>query len=148
MVGHKYSNFDDAYDDFASAWGIIKQRIGWALTSAQAAYGEWDCDCGTTSIGYVSYAAECNAVALQNLVDSLETTYGGSHLYESIYWANKDVPDPPEFELTYIKICEAWAVNDFEGRGLTIAFIDRMRQLLWDEPFKIQWAARPEEQEY
>lgn len=44
-------------------------------------------------------------------------------------------------------ICEAWAKNDFEGRAPTIAFIDRMRQLLWDEPFFVAWAARPEEQE-
>jgi len=41
-------------------------------------------------------------------------------------------------------ICEAWAKNEFEDRALTIAFIDRQRQLLWDEPFYIAWAARPE----
>lgn len=41
-------------------------------------------------------------------------------------------------------ICEAWAYNNFEGRDWTIACIDRMRQILWDEPFYIKWAAKPE----
>jgi len=41
-------------------------------------------------------------------------------------------------------ICEAWTADDFEGRFWTIAVIDRMRQIIWDEPFFISWAARPE----
>ncbi|GAI88672.1 unnamed protein product, partial [marine sediment metagenome] len=50
-----------------------------------------------------------------------------------------------ETELTWKTICEAWAKNDFEGRAVTIAFIDRMRQLIWDEPFFVAWAAKPEQ---
>lgn len=49
--------------------------------------------------------------------------------------------------VTWQKICLAWAKSDFEGRAMTIGFIDRMRQLLWDEPFYIAFAARPESQE-
>lgn len=48
-----------------------------------------------------------------------------------------------EYELTAKKICEAWAKKDFEGRAITIAFIDRMRQMLWNEPFYVAWAAKP-----
>jgi len=44
-------------------------------------------------------------------------------------------------------IVEAWVKDDFEGRGWTIAVIDRMRQLLWNEPFSVVWAARPEDKE-
>jgi len=51
--------------------------------------------------------------------------------------------EPPE--LTWQAICEAWAKDDFAGRAPTIAFIDRMRQLIWDEPFSVVWAAKPEE---
>lgn len=50
-------------------------------------------------------------------------------------------------EVTWKGICEAWLKNDFEGRAPTIAIIDRMRQILWDEPFDITWAARPEKKE-
>ncbi len=50
-------------------------------------------------------------------------------------------------ELTWQSICVAWAKDDFEGAPFTIAFIDRMRQLIWDEPFFVAWASRPEEQE-
>lgn len=45
-------------------------------------------------------------------------------------------------EVTWQAICEAWVKDDFEGRAWTVAIIDRMRQILWDEPFDITWAAR------
>lgn len=47
-------------------------------------------------------------------------------------------------EVTWQAIVEAWVKDDFEGRAWTIGVIDRMRQILWDEPFDITWAARPE----
>lgn len=50
--------------------------------------------------------------------------------------------------VTYQAICEAWGKDDFEGRVATIAFIDRMRQLIWNEPYQVMWAAKPEEQEF
>ncbi|GAH51935.1 unnamed protein product, partial [marine sediment metagenome] len=51
-----------------------------------------------------------------------------------------------EAAVTWKAICEAWIKDDFAGRMPTIAVIDRMRQILWDEPFFVQWAARPEKQ--
>lgn len=66
------------------------------------------------------------------------------------YWSSQD----PKWAVPYFlehhaltdwkSIAEAWAYNNFEGRDWTIACIDRMRQLLWDEPFSIVWAAKPE----
>lgn len=65
---------------------------------------------------------------------------------DALYWIDDNWPDGvAEYELTYQKICEAWGKDDFEGRSVTIAFIDRMRQLIWNEPFSAIWAAKPEE---
>jgi len=56
-----------------------------------------------------------------------------------------DIETMPEgAEVTWKSICEAWGTDDFEGASVTIAFIDRMRQLIWNEPFKVLWAAKPE----
>jgi len=96
-----------------------------------------------------------------------------SNLYECVGWlltcldntssltqyliSRQGAIDPPyniiyflsEFTgVTWKSICEAWIKDDFEGRVVTIATIDRMRQILWDEPFSIKWAARPEQQEF
>lgn len=49
-------------------------------------------------------------------------------------------------EVTYQSIVEAWIADDFEGRAITIAMIDRMRQIIWNEPYFVQWAARPEDE--
>jgi len=65
-------------------------------------------------------------------------------LIDALEWIDDNWPEPVE-ELTWKTIVEAWIKNDFEGRVVTIATIDRMRQILWNEPFNVVWAARPEE---
>jgi len=76
------------------------------------------------------------------------STANGSYrirLINTLQWINDNWPEGgEEYELTATKICEAWAANGFQERALTIAFIDRMRQLIWDEPFFVKWASRPE----
>jgi len=90
-------------------------------------------------------------LAMQWYVGKLRDKYStavGSYrirLINTLQWINDNWPtDGVEYELTAKKICEAWAANGFQDRAVTIAFIDRMRQLIWDEPFFVAWAARPE----
>lgn len=89
---------------------------------------------------------------LRKVCENLNSALGSHHLG---YW-NPDYAgyfpyilcqNIPTGEVTWKSIVEAWAKNDFEGRAWTIAMIDRMRQILWDEPFNIKWAARPEQEE-
>ena len=64
--------------------------------------------------------------------------------FRCLDWIDEYWPaDGDPYVLTAEKICLAWAKDDFHDRALTIAFIDRMRQLIWDEPFYVAWAARP-----
>jgi len=60
-----------------------------------------------------------------------------------IQWMKFDIENP--VEVTWQSIVEAWMKDDFAGREWTIACIDRMRQILWDEPFTVIFAARPED---
>lgn len=70
--------------------------------------------------------------------------YGYSSSFNYSYWlgVHQGLFDK-EVDITWRAICEAWVANDFEGKEWTIAIIDRMRQLMWDEPFSIRWAANP-----
>lgn len=88
-------------------------------------------------------------LAIGHIIDACTIFFGGINAL-----ARKDTNyDPPYYlpylwrhcsgEVTAIAICEAWAKDEFKERALTIAFIDRMRQLIWDEPFSIAWASRP-----
>ncbi|GAJ06186.1 unnamed protein product [marine sediment metagenome] len=87
-----------------------------------------------------------------------DTLFAISHLSAAMTWLTYQTTDNPKSaDLLYYldnyagvswkAIVEAWSADDFEGAGITIAFIDRMRQLIWDEPFNVIWAAKPEEQE-
>lgn len=88
--------------------------------------------------------------AALNVKAVADDTYGVADsvlCYSILLWSWVNTNWPEIEELTSTAICEAWAKNDFEDRALTIAFIDRMRQLIWDEPFYVKWASRPEDTE-
>lgn len=94
-------------------------------------------------IGWLAYQ---NRAVIAELIEAMQWfVYGQSsswnystwiHVHEGLY---NNVP-----ELTWQAIVEAWAKGDFEGRFWIIASIDRMRQIIWDEPFNVLWAAHPE----
>jgi len=93
-------------------------------------------------IGYVVFSLKD---VLYDLIESMQWfVYGYSSSFNYAYWyyVHKGLYDK-EPELTWRSICEAWVTNDFEGKEWTIACIDRMRQLMWDKPFSIVWAASP-----
>lgn len=89
------------------------------------------------------------------LGDALEATRQLGYCVKALI--RKDVTYSPNYLLPYYltnyagitweSIVEAWVKDDFKGRFWTIGVIDRMRQIMWDEPFDITWAARPEETE-
>lgn len=98
-----------------------------------------------TQNGGIGWIAVANRQVLADLIEAMQWfVYGYSDPFGSYVWYssllglyNKEV------EITWKAICEAWVANDFEGKEWTIACIDRMRVLMWDEPFSIQWAASP-----
>ncbi len=131
---------DDLYYRWYQVGGEINQVITWFDNLADAIAAEnW----GTAAFccraigdhwGQVNYM-------LTDAYDSVR-----DFLDLSLYYINDNVPWDAG-EVTYKSIVEAWFKDDFDGKAVTIACIDRMRQLLWDEPFDVIWAAKPEERE-
>ncbi len=113
-----------------------------AITHKQAASIHWN-------LNQDHLAIEDILSALTDLVGAIKY---GSFAYDNFYpygalfyFLNPENENPciGAPELTAEAICEAWAKDDFKGRAWTIAFIDRMRQMIWDEPFDVTWAAKP-----
>lgn len=97
--------------------------------------------------GGIGWIAFRNRQVLAELIESMQYfVYGYSSSFNYTMWAtvHSGLIDAGG-EITWQAIAEAWVANDFEGRGPTIAIIDRMRQILWNEPYYVKWAARPEE---
>lgn len=96
-------------------------------------------------IGWIAYY---NRLVLSELIESMQWfVFGYASSFDYSYWSlvHTGLIDE-DGDITWKQICEAWVANDFEGRGPTIAIIDRMRQILWNEPYYVKWAARPEEE--
>ena len=129
---------DDMAYDCALRLSGVEDDLDWRVLSAYQ-LGQ------NGGVGWIAYY---NRLVLSNFIEAMQYfVYGYTSVYNYTrwYWVHKGLYDQ-ESALTWKSICEAWIANDFEGRAVTIAVIDRMRQILWDEPFKVVWAARPEQQ--
>ena len=93
-------------------------------------------------IGWIAY---WNRHVLTNLLAAMQYfVYGGFTMYGYEVWELLHTGlYEQESDVTWKAICEAWVKDDFEGKKWTIGIIDHMRKLMWDEPFSIQWAAKP-----
>lgn len=115
-----------------------------ARTAGNAAYSQ-----SLEAAGHNQYSQYKDAIYhLINAISYLNTAVTSSTAanYEYPVYPLYAVPYYVEhFTLyNYVDICNAWAKDGFRGRAETIAYIDRMRQLIWNEPFNAIWAARPE----
>ena len=143
-MAHKYSTFTSAFAALNSKYLSAKDKFEFAGLFLDAAWTDIPDPVDRSHFSDLCTAVDRLLAGLNYTIDYNQSAYDQSYMYESIYWAWKEVPAGDEYELTWQKICEAWAANDFEGRAVTIAFIDRMRQILWNEPFSAQWAAKPD----
>lgn len=140
---HRFENFAQAYAELdahiATYRAMVDTAFGYASDArTYANAGNWK-----SGIKANSYAIGATLSAFDIIFQLYNFTLEWSMFGECLYWASQEGGAVDEYELTATKICEAWAKDGFEDRALTIAFIDRMRQLIWDEPFFVAWAARP-----
>ncbi|GAH52719.1 unnamed protein product, partial [marine sediment metagenome] len=116
----------------------IEDGLDWRSTSAY----------NLSQHGGIGYVAWANRAVLAELIEAVQYfVYGLNSSFDYGVWST--VHSGLYFQesaVTYKQIVEAWIKDDFEGRAITIATLDRMRQILWDEPFNVKWAARPESQ--
>ncbi len=138
----------------------VEERIetmhGWANESRLILYNLED-DIDTTYLdifsGFWRNQVKAAIDSLRSvLADHIEASqwfvYGQTSSFNYSYWRSLHLElVNVAGDVTWQQIVEAWVKDDFEGRAMTIATIDRMRQILWDEPFSVQWAARPEDQD-
>lgn len=122
-----YLEFDDAQTDINSAWVYWGQN-NWQRTTQRTLW----------AVQHILDGALC---IIGRGEEPADKNYLDKALVKAWQYTTEEFP-----EVTYKAICEAWGKDDFEGRAVTIAFIDRMRQLIWGEPYFVAWAAKPEEE--
>jgi len=130
-VDKLWTNYAYAYGDFNNAW--IDINAAWAF---------WN-DPNDHS------AIQRTLFALQHTLDGVECIIGRSYSPANVNYLDKALVAAWQYteekfpETTWESICEAWIKNNFEGRKWTIAFIDQMRKIIWDEPYDIRFAEEP-----
>ena len=128
---------DSAKADLLTAYGYAYDANYQAYLYLLDAYDDWNYGTDHDAIGHILETCTEFFAAIGKLC-SKDTNYDPPYL-NCYLWEHC------MGEVTWKAIVEAWIKNDFEGRMPTIAVIDRMRQILWNEPYSVLWAARPEE---
>ena len=131
--GQDISDFADWYNE---TWAYGWSRFEIANTRLSSAEQAWENNNDHNAIGYlIQSVGEFYDCFFNMFGEALSEGSGFDWWYFTKHFTTT----------TWQNIVSAWVTEDFEGRVMTIAVIDRMRQILWDEPFSIEWAARPEE---
>lgn len=143
-MAHRFSNFAAAYAELNLHIPLYRDTIDTGFSYASTARDYADAGNWKLGIKYNSYALGVALSAFDTIFQLYSFDLDRSMFGECLYWAAQEPIGADPYELTAKNICEAWAKDGFHDRALTIAFIDRMRQLIWDEPFFVAWAARPE----
>ena len=128
-----------------SDYTMADLRLGMSITHRAQAYTQYSAGDALRCCGKLIDCLEDLHTAFQSMLT--ERNYGHTYSTYGIPLSSYLLTDPdyaPDFPTSWKSIVEAWIRDDFEGRAYTIATIDRMRQICWDEPFYIKWAARPE----
>jgi len=139
-VGDEWETSESCWDDLLNSYGAAHNWRLYAHSQYIDAVNAWNEPDDHAAIGHLLSSVNSLNVVFTYLI-MRNPPY--TPKFGILYWLNHFV----EAEVTWKSICEAWVKNDFEGRFWTIGIIDRMRQIMWDEPFDLTWAARPEERE-
>ncbi len=126
----------------ADQYDLAETHIGYAFLYRGYAYSHWQSGQVLDAIYDLTIAVMQNNFAIDRIVYNMAPYDGGGMIYHFL----KDYtwPEVESTPLTWQSICQAWTLNNFEGKEWTISIIDHMRRLMWDEPYFIQWAANPE----
>lgn len=133
----------DTHDEWLARLDEIDDR--------QKTFFNWSYDILEEAYEYY-WAADYNGALIRTMncvyymLQSMGLFLFGSETSQARYFLSTYFHNFAAGEITYKAICEAWGKDDFEGRAVTIAFIDRMRQLLWDEVYSATFAAKPEKE--
>lgn len=130
------ANLSGKYWDLGSNLGLCRDNLNAAGAALKA---------GNT--GNAGYFLEQAAIDMGHSSDDVFAEASSVRSWDILLWLWVNANWPDVVPLTATSICEAWAKDEFKDRALTIAFIDRMRQLIWDEPFSVVWASKPEDSE-
>jgi len=141
-MAHRFDNFDDAFAELSDDFDPVKTWHTTAGTHAQAAFDGCPDPVDRTHFYRLYDAVQSIRSCLTVLLNLTRDTWDQSSFWESVYWANKDVPAGPEYELTLIKMIEAYIKADDDHRSAQRLLFDAYQASMYDKPFDREYHAQ------
>lgn len=140
-MAHLFDNFDDAFKDWSDKYDLLKTH--WAATNSNLflAYDGCPDPVDRTHFYHMYAAIQKIQLFLTVLTRHTWDTWDHSSFFESIYWANKDTPGGVEYELTLVKMIEAYINADDDHRSAHRLLLDAYQASMYDKPFDREYHA-------
>ncbi len=140
-MAHRYSNFNDAYSGWVLWWNALQTQMTGCFDKFTSAKGY-----GNDPVQIYEFLLLCGSVehlwyAVRYLGELWQSAPDQSSLYESVYWAYKDVPNGGEYELTLNKMLGAYISADELERRNHLLLTDAFRATMFDKPFDKEYHA-------
>ena len=140
-MAHRYDNFDDAYDGWVLWWNALQTQMQGCFDKFTTAKSY-----GNDPVQIYEFLLLCGSVehlwyAVRYLGELWTAAPDQSSLYESVYWANKDAPGGEVYELTLIKMIEAYVAADDDHRSAQRLLFDAYQASMYDKPFDKEYHA-------
>ncbi len=140
-MAHRYNNFDAAYAGWVLWWDALQTQMQGCFDKFQTAKSALNDPVEISEFLQLCGSVEQLWYAVRYLGELWESAPDRSSLYESVYWANKDVPTGDGYELTLIKIIEAYIGADDDHRSAHRLLLDAYQASMYDKPFDQEYHA-------
>jgi len=138
-MAHRFDNFDDAFAEWTDTFDSVKTWLDTTTTHLNAAYQGCPNPVDRTHFYRLYDAVVSLKASIIVLGNFTWPTWDTSSLYESMYWGNKDVPAGGDYELTLVKMIEAYIDAPDDARSAQRLLFDAYTASMYDKPFDMEY---------
>ncbi len=140
-MAHRFDNFDDAFASLSDRYDLLKTRYDETGALLFLAYDGCPDPVDRTHFYHMYAAIQKLRVYLMVLLNHTWATWDNSDFYESMYWAGQTEPVAEPYELTLIKMIEAYIDADDDHRSAQRLLFDAYQASMYDKPFDREYHA-------
>ena len=140
-MAHRFDNFDDAFAAWSGRYATIKTHWANTNTNMNLAYTGCPDPVDRTHFYHMYAALQSIQLFLTALTNHSWPTSEQSDFYESMYWAGQTEAVAEPYELTLVKMIEAYINADDDHRSGHRLLLDAYQASMYDKPFDQEYHA-------
>jgi len=134
-MAHRWDNFDDAFDYYSGKFANLKTAYAAIVTNMNLAHTGCPDPVDRTHFYHMYAAISYIQGFLTTLTGHTWPDWQGSGLFECLYWLDQEHGGGDPYELTLVKMIEAYIAADDDHRSAQRLLFDAYQASMYDKPF-------------